>query len=135
MEKIAYHELVTGFTFTPSTFQMDAATVNAYLAATGDENPLYAGRVVPAMAVAALAMKAMSEKFILLPGTVHVSQQLEFLKTVYIGDLLTSYAGVNRKVARGKFHMLNIGIKVVNDDQETVMTGETGFILPGGLEG
>jgi hypothetical protein len=128
--KIEYKQLITGFEFSPSTFQTDAGTVAAYLKATEDNNSIYVDKVVPSMAVAALAMKAMADKFVLLPGTVHVSQQLDFLKTVNTGEMLTSFAKVSRKVERGKFHMLNIGIKVVNANKETVMTGETGFILP-----
>jgi len=82
------------------------------------------------MAVAALAMMAMSEKFELLPGTVHVSQQLDFMNIVEIDDTLTSYCRVSRKVARGKFQMLTIGIKVLNQRQDNVLAGEIGFILP-----
>jgi len=129
-EKIKYENLTTGFSFTPSTFKMDAETAALYLKATDDHNPEYEGKLVPPMAIAALAMKSMAEKFDLLPGTVHVSQQLEFLNTASIDETLTSYASVARKVARGKFHMLTIGIKVLNQQQETVITGEIGFILP-----
>jgi acyl dehydratase len=128
--KVKYKELTTGFEFTPSTFQMDADTVTAYKKATEDNNPVYAGKIVPAMAVAAIAMAAMADKFEVLPGTIHVSQQLDFLKAVYTGETLISYAGVKRKVERGSFNMLNITIRVENANRETVMTAETGFILP-----
>jgi len=129
--KIEYEKLTTGYEFPPSGFTLDSTVVEAYLKAVEDNNPLYAeNRIVPPMAVVALAMAAMSQSLLLPPGTVHVSQELGFNRTVNIGETLTSYASVNRKVARGKFHMLSIGIKVENQKQETVITGETGFILP-----
>lgn len=129
-ERVKYEQLADGFQFSPSTITIDPKTVFQYLKATEDENGIYDNTFIPPMAVTALAMASMAEKFELLPGTVHVSQQLEFLKTVKINETLTSYVGVNRKVARGKFHMLNMGIKVDNDKNETVITGEIGFILP-----
>ena len=130
VEKIAYSQLTTGFEFAPSVFTLDAGTVSAYLRATEDKNKLYQNRIVPPMAIVALAMAAMAERFILLPGTVHVSQQIEFVSAVEVGETLTSHAKVNRKIARGKFHMLNVGINVANSKTQPVITGEVGFILP-----
>jgi len=129
--KIKYEQLNTGFEFTPSVIKIDEQTVAAYKKAVEIDDPLFKERqIVPPMAIAALAMRAMAERFELLPGTVHTSQQLEFLNTVDIGETLTSLARVNRKIVRGKFHMLNIGIKVVNQKEIPVLTGEIGFILP-----
>lgn len=129
-QKIQYEELNTGFEFAPSIFKMDSKTVRSYIEATEDTQALYQDNIVPPMAVVALAMTAMSVKFDLLPGTVHVSQQLDFMNIVNINDTLTSFAHVSRKIARGKFHMLTIGIRVVNQRQDNVLTGEIGFILP-----
>ena len=128
--KIKYEQLTTGFEFAPSIITMDSKTVKSYIEATEDNSTVYQNKIVPPMAIAALAMTAMAGSFELLPGTVHVSQQLEFLNTVNINETLTCYASVSRKVARGKFHMLTIGIKVLNRRQDTVITGEIGFILP-----
>ena len=129
-KKIKYEQLASGFQFTPVNFTIDHETVSQYLAATGDNNPVYKGIIVPPMAIAARALAAMAEKFDLLPGTVHVTQEVEFQKTVTFDEPLCGFFTVNRKVARGKFHMLNIGIKVMNGKNELILTGETGFILP-----
>ena len=66
--KVEYSSLMTGFEFTPSIFIMAADTVTAYLKATQDDNPLYRDNIVPPMAIAAMAMGAMAEKFNLIPG-------------------------------------------------------------------
>jgi acyl dehydratase len=131
---IEYDKLTTGYQFAPVSLQLDSDKVKAYLSAVEDRNSIYGdSNVVPPMAVAALAMTAMSSGLVLPPGAIHVSQNLEFYGTVKIGENLTSHAVVSRKVERGKFHMLNIGINVKNQNRKTVLSGETGFILP--LEG
>lgn len=129
--EIDYQELATGYEFTPVVFQPDDKMVTAYLnAIEGDKHTYKEDKIVPPMAIAALAMASMAEGMSLPPGTIHVSQEFQFLSTVSINESLTSYARVNRKVERGKFHMLNVGINVLNQKQVAVMTGETGFILP-----
>ena len=130
-QKIDYGELITGYEFAPTSFRPDGEMVTAYLSAIeGDKRIYEENKIVPPMAVAALAMAEMSASISLLSGTIHVSQELQFLGTVGINEPLTSYARVNRKVERGKFHMLTIGINVLNQKQATVLTGETSFILP-----
>ena len=130
-QKTDYGELTTGYEFTPVVLRPDGETVAAYLSAIeGDKRIYEEDKLVPPMAVAALAMAAMSTGLSLPPGAIHVSQEFQFLSTVSINETLTSLARVNRRVERGKFHMLTVGINVLNQKQMTVLTGETSFILP-----
>jgi acyl dehydratase len=130
-QKVTYGELATGYAFAPADFRLDSEGVSAYLKAVGDKNPVYQEKnIVPPMAIAALAMAAMAAGLALPPGAIHVSQTLEFKHTVRPGQKLTSLASVKRKIERGKFHMLTIGIDVQNQQKTTVLSGETGFILP-----
>jgi hypothetical protein len=129
--EIDYTELTTGYEFAPVDFRPNGEMVTAYLGAIeGDKHFYEKNKTVPPMAVAALSMAAMAKGMSLPPGTVHVSQELHFLNLVSINEALTSYAKVNRKVERGKFNMLTVGINVVNQEHATVMAGETSFILP-----
>ncbi|MFH1646458.1 MAG: MaoC family dehydratase N-terminal domain-containing protein [Chloroflexota bacterium] len=129
--KIEYEELTAGYEFTPTDFQLDEERVAAYLQAVGDDTRIYEeNKIVPPMAIAALAMAALSTGMVLPDGTIHVSQDLNFNEMANIGEGLTSYAKVNRKVERGKFHILTIGINVTNQKNTKVVTGETSFILP-----
>lgn len=126
-----YEKLTTSYEFPVTSFCLDRKMVKAYLDATEDNNRLYAEQqIIPPMAIAALSMAAMSTGLVLPPGTIHVSQELEFLDTVNINEILTSHARVNRKMERGKFNMLTIGINVLNQRKTTVLAGETSFILP-----
>lgn len=130
-QKIDYEKLTTGFEFEPSGFRIDGESMRKYLdAVDGDKSIYEKDNIVPPMSVAALAMTAMAEGISMPPGAVHVSQDIQFLNTVRINEELTSVARVNRIVKRGKIHMLSIGINVVNEQNTSVLEGETSFILP-----
>jgi hypothetical protein len=130
-EKIDLEKLITGFGFPPATFKLDTGKISAYVRAVEDITRIYEdSNSVPPMAVAALAMAAMGRQMELPPGSIHVSQEFEFTNVVKLGETLTSYATVKRNLARGKLHMLTIGVNVVNREKNTVVSGETGFILP-----
>ncbi len=130
-QKIEYTQLETGYEFAPSTYRLDAVVVSTYLKAVEDTSyPYQDTSLVPPMAIAAYAMAALSRGICLPPGTIHVSQEFEFTKAVRVDDTLTSYARVSRKWGRGKFHILDIGINVCNQDRKTVLTGKTSFMLP-----
>jgi len=102
-----------------------------YLKAVEEESVIYRGTgLVPPMAVAALALKALADAISMPPGTVHVSQEFDFMATVNINDVLTSRARVNRVQERGKLHLVNVDINVTNQENRPVLSGKTGFILP-----
>lgn len=126
-----YSELTTGYEFVPKKFKLDKEKVTAYLKAVEGNRHIYDEQeVVPPMAIAALAMAALSEGIAFPPGAIHVSQELQFLDTVSIDETITSQAKISRKLERGKFHMLTISINVQNERKIPVLAGETSFILP-----
>jgi len=130
-QKLEYSQLETGYEFPPSSYKLDHTIVATYLKAVEDSSSLYQdAKLVPPMAIAAYAMAALSESISLPSGTIHVSQELEFIDTVSLNDTLTSYARVSRQQSRGKFHLLNINFNVFNQRQKAVLAGKTSFILP-----
>jgi len=130
-QKVEYSQLEAGYEFPPSSYKLDSSMVAMYLKAVEDTSSLYQDtELVPPMAVAAYAMAALSESISLPSGTIHVSQELEFIDTVSIKDTITSYAKVSRKQSRGKFHLLIVELNVFNQRQKAVLAGKTSFILP-----
>lgn len=130
-QEIDYSELSTGYEFEPAEIWLNSEAVTAYLdAIEGDRHIYDKVRIVPPMAIAALAMAEMARGLSLPSGAIHVSQDLNFLSSVSIDEVLTSRARVSKKVERGKFHMLTIDINVVKQNDMTTLTGETSFILP-----
>ena len=129
--KIEYFQLSVGFEFPPQAYTMEPGLVSFFLEATRDSSELFrSGKLVPPMAVTAYAMKALSQAVTLPSGTIHVSQELDFLKIVKIGETINCRSKVSRKVDRGGLRLMNIDINVTNQSAEIVLTGKVGFILP-----
>ena len=128
----AYSQLEAGYEFPPGNYKLDASKVSLFLKAVGDTSPLYRdnNQLIPPMAVAALAMATLSNTISLPPGAIHVSQELSFVKAVSLDDSLTSYARLSRTQKRGKLHLITVDLNVRNQNQQTVLTGKTSFILP-----
>ena len=130
-QRIEYNQLEADYEFPPSSYKLDSAIVATYLKAVEDTSGLYQDNIlIPPMAIAAYAMAALSEDICLPPGTIHVSQEFEFMGIASIDDTFTSYARVAKKQSRGKFHLLIVNFNVVNQNQKAVLTGKTSFILP-----
>jgi hypothetical protein len=130
-QKIEYSQLETGFEFPASSYKLDSTMIATYLKAVDETSGLYQDTgLVPPMAIAAHAMASLSEGICLPPGTIHVSQEFEFLDTASIDDTFTSYARVGKKQSRGKFHLLVVDLSVTNQDLKAVLAGKTSFILP-----
>lgn len=126
-----YSQLAAGYEFPPGNYRLEAERVSLFLKAVGDTSQLYHdSRLVPPMAVAALAMAKLSETVTFPAGSVHVSQELSFLAAVRVDDSLTSYARISRTQKRGTLHLITVGFDVRNQQQKTVLTGKTSFILP-----
>lgn len=129
--KIEFHQLEEGYKFPPTTYKLDSAMVSTYLKAVEETSSLYQTTgLIPPMAIAAYAMAALSTSISLPPGTIHVSQELEFIDTVSVGDSIVCKAKVTRKQDRSGFHLMTLGLEVFNLDQKRVLAGRTSFVLP-----
>ena len=130
-KKTGYQELKVGQEFPSAVFQVDAAKVTDYLKAVEEDSAIYRNtELVPPMALAALALKALIDTISVPPGTIHVSQEFEFLAAVDTQDSLTSQAKVSRIQERGKLHLLTVDVSVFNQEQEPLLVGKTSFVLP-----
>ena len=130
-KQIEFSQLETGHEFPQSTFKLDTDIITSYLKAVDDNSyPYHDINMVPPMAIAALAMGTLSKDINLPSGTVHVSQEFVFTDAVKFDDILTSHAKITRNLSRGKFHMLDIALTIQSQDNRTVLTGKTSFILP-----
>jgi len=129
--KVEYYQISVGFEFPPRSYTLDPSVVSLYLEAVKETNAIFQKEgLVPPMAVTALAMSTLSQSVTMPSGTIHVSQELEFLKFVKVGDTITCHSKVSRKVERGGLRLVNTDITVLNQNQETVLTGRVGFVLP-----
>lgn len=137
-QKVQCEQVDTGYEFPPASYDLDAEAISKYLKAVDESSSLYwqsdnsqaLTGLVPPMAIATYAMTMLSQRLSLSPGSIHVTQEIEFLKTVEVGTTITCQAKVSQNWKRGKFHLLTINLSVFNQNKELVQSGKVGFILP-----
>jgi acyl dehydratase len=125
-----YYQIESGFEFPAHTYKMEADMVSQYMKAVGETSDIYHdSTLVPPMAVAAYAMAATSESITFPPGSIHVSQELEFLGQVQINDTITYLARIGRKINRGGFNLVTVDLEGRNQNNQKVLAGKIGFVF------
>jgi acyl dehydratase len=125
---VAYEDLNPGFEFPPTTHTLEPEVVAAYLKAVNGVVEAESGRAavgspVPPVAVAALAMRSLMSHLTLSQSSIHLSQDLEFLKPVLVGEAVTSRAAVGRKQERAGLKMITFELTVFDAAGDKVMVG------------
>ena len=129
---IKFEQLVVGYEFPPSSYELKVSVIAKYLEAVGKPNKQNSPAVefVPPMAIAAYTMTAVVQSLSLPPGSIHASQELEFFKLVPVGTTINCRGRVAQKLNRGKLHLLAIELDVQNQYQEKVLSGQATIIVP-----
>jgi len=122
--------LPKGYEFPPTTFTLSPEWVNAYIEAVGDRAIAGIGdTLVPPMAVAALAIRALIEASPLPPGTLHAGQELAFRRAVRVGEELSVGAKVLSRGERAGWVLMSLELDV-SADGEQVMSGRATITFP-----
>ena len=125
---IKIEQLVVGYEFPPSVFELEPVVVSKYLEAVGVKNSK-APEVVPPMAIAAYTMAVVVESIALPAGTIHASQELEFLKAVPVGATISCRGRVARNINRGKLNLLAIELEALDQNQEKVLGSQATLVI------
>ncbi|MBI2831353.1 MAG: MaoC family dehydratase [Chloroflexi bacterium] len=129
---IGFEQLAVGYEFPSTSYQLSPQLISKYTEAVGaqsEEKSPVAG-FVPPLAIAAYIMTAMTKTVSLPPGTIHASQELEFLKPVPIGTTISCTSKVAQKVQRGKLNLLMIQLEALDQDKGKVLSGKATLVLP-----
>ena len=130
-QRVEYSQLEPGHQFPQASYVLETSLIEAYLDATEETYPAYRQKkLVPPTAVAAYAMVALAEGIELPPGTIHISQEIEFLKPACVNDTITSHARVSGRRSRGNLELLTIDMDVTNQSGDPVLAGKTTFLAP-----
>ena len=137
-QKVQCEQVDTGYEFPPASYDLDVEAISKYLKAVDESSSLYwqsdnrraLTGLIPPMAVTTYAMTMLLQRLSLPAGSIHVTQEIEFLTTVEVGTAITCQAKVSQNWKRGKFHLLTINLSVFNQNKELVQSGKVGFILP-----
>jgi hypothetical protein len=129
--KADFYTVAVGFEFPSKTYVLDSALIMAYLKAVKESHVLYSAQnLVPPLAIAAYAMTALAESSTFPAGTVHVTQDLEFLKEVRVGETITCRSKVTRRLDRAGMRIMTTEIQVFDREEQKVLEGRVGFVLP-----
>jgi hypothetical protein len=122
--------LPKGFEFPPATFTLSREWVAEYVAAAGDEAIGALGDgLVPPMALAAQAVRALIEASPLPPGTLHAGQELSFRRAVRTGEQLTAQARIASRGERAGWVLMSVDFDV-QAGGESVMSGRATVTFP-----
>ena len=124
-------QLEEGYEFTPADFRLDPSMITAYIEAVGEDISFFGDMdTVPPMAIAASALTSLMETAPFPSGTIHVSQEFDFIDTASKKDVLTCHARIITKRERRRLRMMTIGLNVYKHDEQPVLKGEMGLVLP-----
>jgi acyl dehydratase len=127
---LSFKQLPVGFEFPPTSYELTEAVIGKYLEAVGEETDFLTSGIVPPLAIAACAMTALSQSFTVPPGSIHASQELEFLKMVPIGASVSCSGKIAQKLERGSLNLVILEINVLNQAGEKVLTGRATIAAP-----
>jgi len=130
MSPISFEELVVGYEFPATNYELSKSLIARYLEAVGGQQYFLTSGVVPPLAIAAYAMTALSQSFSVPPGSIHASQEFEFLKLVPIGSTVSCGGKIVQKVQRGRLYLVVLEINALNQDKEKVLSGKATIAVP-----
>jgi len=130
MSPISFEELAVGYEFPATNYELSKSLIARYLEAVGGQQYFLTSGVVPPLAIAAYAMTALSQSFSVPPGSIHASQEFEFLKLVPIGSTVSCGGKIVQKVQRGRLYLVVLEINALNQDKEKVLSGKATVAVP-----
>lgn len=127
--------LEKGHRIPPSTFELSLGWVREYVAAVEDAAiAALDPELVPPMAVAALAVRALLEGTELPPGAIHIGQEIALRRPVRAGQRLQVRADIASRGERQGWVLMGIELTVEGEDRAPVMTGRATLTMPSGEE-
>ncbi|MFQ6019726.1 MAG: MaoC family dehydratase [Dehalococcoidia bacterium] len=123
--------LAKGHQFPPAPLSLSPEWVAEYVAAVEDGAiAQVGGDLVPPMALAALAIRSLLEQSSLPSGTIHVAQELTFLRAVRSGECLSARASVASRGERQGWLLMGIDLSVEDAGRSPVVAGRATLTMP-----
>ncbi|MBI2849073.1 MAG: MaoC family dehydratase N-terminal domain-containing protein [Chloroflexi bacterium] len=140
---LLYNEIEVGQVFTGPAYTLTKESIDKYINAVEETNPIYgedkaakeaglAEAIAPPTTVAIFTRPSfvLSPEGKLPPGSIHAKQEFEFLGLIRSGDTLTTTGKVVDKYIRRERNYLVIQTTTVNQRGEVVSVGKITGIWP-----
>ena len=131
-KKISYSELEIGTIVSKQSYVLDRESVQKYILAVEDSTfstVAESSNIAPPMSIAALSLRGVVNDLNIPGGTLHIGQELSFLKTVPVGMYLECEAVLSSNSVRGDFRFMVVDLSVRDDVKEHVMKGKSTIML------
>ena len=129
-----YSELIPGQSISRRSYLMDRESIADYLAAVQDEsgpiNPSDGVDLVPPMSIAALSVGGVVKDLQIPGGSLHVGQEMEFVRVVPVGESLSCEATVKQNLVRGGWRFMVLESEVRDSEGRSVMSGRSTVLVP-----
>ena len=127
---VSLKQLPIGYEFPSVSYELSVSVITKYLEAVGGQPDVLKSGIVPPLAIAACTMTASSQSFTVPPGSIHASQELEFLKLVPIGTTISCSGKIAQKLGRGRLNLIVLEINALNQEGEKALTGKATIAAP-----
>jgi acyl dehydratase len=131
---IDYEELVPGQRVSRRSYVLDGEMIADYMAAVQDESGMLdsrdSERLVPPMSIAALTVGGVVQDLQIPGGSLHVRQELDFVRAVPVGETLLCEATLMQNSVRGGWRFMVLESDVQDSQGRKVMAGKSTVILP-----
>ena len=132
-KKVSYSELEIGTIVSKQSYVLDRESVQKYILAVEDSTSstvAESSNIAPPMSIAALSLRGVVNDLNIPGGTLHIGQELSFLKTVPVGMYVEWEAVLYSNSVRGDFRFMVVDLSVRDDVKEHVMKGKSTIMLP-----
>ena len=137
-DRINYAELEVGAVVSHQSYTLDRESVKKYVSAVKDTSAHPKTNTVdpaPPMSIAALSLRGVVNDLKIPGGTLHIGQELVFLKPVNVGTHLECTAILSSNSVRREFRFIVVDLNVRDDLNDYVMKGKSTIMLPVDISG
>ena len=131
---IDYSKLVPGQKVSRRSYLLDGEMIADYMSAVQDESGLLNSRdgnpLVPPMSIAALSVGGVVQDLQIPGGSLHVGQELDFVRAVPVGETLRCETTVKQNSVRGGWRFMVLESEVQDSEGRRVMAGSSTVIVP-----
>lgn len=126
-----FEEMQVGVPYPEKKFVITEESVKAYLAAVGDDTPLYAEQrlVAPSYAAVYTRWEELTGEP-LEHGSIHVKQRFRYLRPIHWGETITLRGHVKEKINKHGLQLVVQLVEVLNEAGELAVTSEITLIPP-----
>ena len=130
---IDYSELVPGQIVSRRSYLLDDEMIAGYMAAVQDGSGLLDSRdgkpLAPPMSIAALSVGGVVQDLQIPGGSLHVGQELDFVRAVPVGETLKCEATLKQNSVRGGWRFMVLESEVRDSEGRRVMAGRSTVML------